>query len=85
VPALPPRLVSSSFPPDSFLCSSTLLILAPSSSLLLCSYPALPCYTLLPQVRVALGEEQGPDGLPQRKYMLCQVVAVETRPPGVYK
>lgn len=36
-------------------------------------------------VRVVMGEEPGPDGQPQRRYMLCQVVAVETRAPGYYK
>lgn len=36
-------------------------------------------------VRVLMGEEPAPDGSIQRRYMLCQVVAVETRAPGYYK
>ncbi|KAL4418793.1 hypothetical protein ABPG77_010202, partial [Micractinium sp. CCAP 211/92] len=33
-------------------------------------------------VRVLIDEQPAPDGSIQRKYMLCQVVAVETRAPG---
>ncbi|KAL4425311.1 hypothetical protein ABPG75_009327 [Micractinium tetrahymenae] len=36
-------------------------------------------------VRVLMGEEPAPDGSIRPKYMLCQVVAVETRAPGYYK
>lgn len=36
-------------------------------------------------VRILMGEEPALDGSIQRRYMLCQVVAVETRAPGYYK
>ena len=37
------------------------------------------------QVRLVASEQQMHDGTEIRKYMVAQVVAVETRPPGTYK
>lgn len=31
------------------------------------------------------GEQYGPDGQLHRRYLLCQVLAVESRQPGYYK
>lgn len=54
-----------------------------------CLSPCHPPYyassAALLQVRVPAGERIGPDGLPYKHYLLCQVVAVETRQPGYYK
>ena len=44
----------------------------------------LPLAPLL-QVRISMGEKPGPDGISRPYYSLCQVVAVEERPPGTYK
>ena len=46
---------------------------------------AVPLLLAYVQVRIVQGDVQGPDGQSHRRYALCQIVAVETRAPGVYK
>lgn len=57
-----------------------------------CAAIALALYSAAPfraaavmQVRLAMGERPGEDGIPRPIYMLAMVTEVEERAPGVYK
>lgn len=42
-------------------------------------------HTPLRQVRLAMGDRMGEDGVPRPFYMLAEVAGVEEREPGMYK
>ena len=68
--------------------SSCRVALAPPSARPACCCPSLLVSMTVAvhmQVRIVQGDVQGPDGQSHRRYALCQIVAVETRAPGVYK